>query len=259
MAKKSTKLYITIITIITIVAIIVGLYIHVFSGSNPFASHKTVTDTVAFDGAPSEMSVNFDVGAIYMSYGDEFKVDYTLPENRVPEIKFDNGELKIVQKGNVTDFGIGNFGNHDVYKIEVTVPTGTKLENVSVEADAGDVKIKDFNGDSIKVDTDAGNLELGSVSFTDVTINADAGNVKIDQCTFNNFESNVDAANIKLFSTTIDDVKIEADAGNVTADKCTIKGGRITTDFGNIKLDGDVSNVKTKTDLGNVTINGSDN
>ncbi|MCR4716433.1 MAG: DUF4097 domain-containing protein [Lachnospiraceae bacterium] len=274
MKTKTAKIYITLLTIVTIIAIIIGVSIHV--GGIGFSSKvSNVSNTESFTGDLSDISLDLDAADISIKYGDSIKVDYNMPENNVPDISLDNGELTIKDKPEKNRWIMFGFNSNPVRNVDITIPSNTNLDNLSIVTDAGKINLDGLTGKTAKITSDAGDINFSNITLDSINIESDAGKVNIDKSKLNNFVIDVDAGDVNvndsefnsfniqadagdigLSNSTINSFTAESDAGNVEAEDCTINGGSVKTDFGNIELNGDIKNVNTKTDVGNVKING---
>ncbi len=275
MKNNTSRLIITILSITTIIAILLGLYIHVFSRMSAFGgitvgkSKGVVSDTVTFEGSVTEIDLIADFANVTVEPGNgPLTVSYTMPKEQVPVIEFDNGELTITRKKGV--FITNNFLNTD-YSITVTVPAGTDLSSLKLNADAGNIKVSDLNAKNVSIDTDAGNVSVRKITATTISINTDAGNLDLDEltadklsldtdagnidlksCNVGTFDVDLDAGNLEMYKCVIDSINADTDMGNIEASESEIRSGSCTTDMGDIDLKGDIGNVNVKTSLGKV-------
>ena len=248
-----TKIYITIISVITVIAVLFGCFIHIFNRghfswpvSRDSVFSNTVNDSVALSGDVDSIEVDIDFGGITIAYGDDVHVEYTLPENYIPQIELKNGTLSVKQKNSVR---IGGDGWGD-YSILIVIPADTELDKLDVNLDAGNIEIADIPCKDFTVKCDAGNIELDRIESEKMNVNVDAGNIELADCSADKLNIKADAGNIELDRCDIDEFYADTDAGNIDADKCTINSGEVKTDIGNISLNGDIGDVKTHTSIG---------
>ena len=248
---NAAKIIITLLSIVTVGAIIAGVYIHVVRGRNFSIGTKTVEDTVKFDGEPKAVSVNVDLGNLSVTPGESFSVSYSLPESMVPEITCQNGTLKIESPKGLVTLPLNVMAD---YRIDVTIPSGSKLDSAKFNLDAGDVNLRDFNAGNLDVHGDAGNINLENMSVSDITATVDAGNVNLKGCSVDRLSVKTDAGNLNIDGSSVHAIDAKTDAGNIKAHDSTIETGKCKTDLGNISLSGNIGDVKTKTSLGNVSV-----
>ena len=272
MKNNTSKLIITILTITTIIAIILGMYIHVYRGFSGFffgGSKESVSDTLTFEGSVSALDLNADFANITILPGDgPLTVSYTMPKELIPDIAFGNGKLTITPKKGIFSTG---FNRNTEYSITVTVPAGTDLDDIRLDADAGNISIRDLGtknlyidtdagnvlvsgltADVIKIDTDAGNLELDTLTADEITLDTDAGNVDLKSSNVRLFGADLDAGNLSIHSSAIDTIDADTDMGNIESRDAEIHSGTCTTDMGDIDLQGNIGDVNAKTSLGKV-------
>jgi DUF4097 and DUF4098 domain-containing protein YvlB len=251
--EKMTKIYITIISIITVIAIIFGCFIHIFNrGHFSFrpVSASSVSDTIELSGDVDTVKIDMNYSGVTIAYADEVRVEYTLPENLVPDIELKNGTLSILQKNSVR---LESTGWND-YSITVYIPEDTALDKLDLDLNAGNLEIADIPCADVNVKCDAGNIELDNIESSTMNVSVDAGNIEMTDCSADKVSIRADAGNIQLDRCTIDVFNADADAGNIDADDCTINSGEVNTDLGNISLQGEIGNVKTHTSLGLVDL-----
>ena len=248
-----TKIYITILSLITVIAIMAGCFIHIFNRGriswNPLSS-KSTSDTVKLSGDIDTIEVDIDYAGITIAYGNDAHVEYTLPENMVPEIELKNGTLSVFQKNSIR---IGGSGWNE-YSVLIVIPENTELDKLDLNLDAGNFEIADIPCKEVKIKCDAGNIELDKIESENMKIDVDAGNIELTNCSADLLNIKADAGNIQLDKCTIDVFNADADAGNIDADNCTINSGEVKTDLGNISLNGKIGDVKTHTSLGLVDV-----
>ena len=248
-----TKIYITILSLITVIAIMAGCFIHIFNKGhfswNPVRS-KSVSDTIKLSGDVDTIIVDLDYAGVTVAYGDDIHVEYTLPENMIPDIELKNGTLSILQKNSVRFGGSG----WDEYSVMIVIPEDTGLDKLELNLDAGNFEIADIPCNELKIKCDAGNIELDKIEATNMKVDVDAGNIELTGCCADLLNVKADAGNIQLDDCTIDVFNADADAGNIDADNCTINSGDVKTDLGNISLNGEIGDVKTHTSLGLVDL-----
>ncbi|MCR4739580.1 MAG: DUF4097 domain-containing protein [Lachnospiraceae bacterium] len=196
---------------------------------------KSSKDKVELNGEFDELEIDVDSCNLFIEYGRELSVDYSMPNAMVPEIELRNSKLTIKSKNRGFRFGVAHV--IDTPKIKVVIPKDTVLEKADINVDAGNIEISELVTDKAELDVDAGNVKFSDSTFKDLKIDVDAGNIELKKCI-------------------IDKITADVNAGNIEADDCIIKGGNVETDLGNIELNGAVEDVKTRTDLGNVEING---
>lgn len=248
-----TKIYITVISIITVIAILLGCFIHIFNrgvfSMNP-RHWNSVSDTVTLSGNIDTIEVDLKYSGLTIKYGEDVHVEYTLPEDFIPEIELKNGVLSVVMKNTIR---LGDHGWND-FEVTIVIPDGTELDKLDVNLDAGNIQMADIPTEDLKVSCDAGNIELGNIQAETINVEVDAGNIEIKDITADKATISADAGNIDLKDCSIDKFYANADAGNIETHNCTIASGEVKTDLGNIDLDGDIGDVETHTSLGIVNV-----
>ncbi len=250
--------YVIILVVLTLTAIFLGLFIHVLGGNitgilnlSSYTS-EVKEEKVEISDEITGISVDLDATDISIEYGDSAYVEYCLPENMVPGITVEDGILTIKTPKN-KGFKITPMQIKDMH-ITVVIPEGVRLEEATIDTDAGNVSIVSIEADDLSVDVDAGNISINGINASNVIIDTDAGNVELQKCIIDILNVDADMGNVSLKDSTVSVISAELDAGNIESFGCTIAGGNVETDLGNISLHGEIGKVNTKTSLGNVEV-----
>ena len=249
----ASKIIITILSIVTVIIILFALF---FRGIKSFAfgtgsSVRIEKGHEELEGTPTDIDINVSCADVTVKYGSEFSVDYSMPRDLVPTVKYENGTLSLKNDGTNARIPINYSG--DLY-INVTIPEGTDLDKVTLSVDAGNIDISDIKADSLIMDIDAGNIDIENIEAEKIDVDCDAGNLDASGCTVDTFSINLDAGNADIDNCEIDTIDADVDAGNLDASNCTINGGSCDVSLGNITLSGNIGDVKTNASLGNVDI-----
>ena len=168
-------------------------------------------------------------------------------EQKRTNVKIKNNKLLIISK---TKKCRGICLNTKIDKIEIYIPFDYK-NKVTINNDAGDIKIGKFDDLVLDIKTDAGDIDIDSVKKAN--IKTDAGDIDINKVESITITS--DAGDIKIEAIN-KYLNLKLDAGNVKIDKLNItKNSRIETDAGDIKI-GSINKiyVNAKTDVGDIKI-----
>ena len=249
--NAAAKIIITLLSIATEIAIIAGVYMHVWKGRGFSVSSKMVEDKVTLEGEVKNLTVNMDLTDLTVEPGKELSVAYHLPESMVPEVSLQNGTLEIKSPQGMVTLPL-NTGN---FYVTVTIPEKTDLEEVTLKVDAGNQLVKDLKCGKLEAHGDAGNVDLTNVECTEISTHVDAGNVELKGCHTDTLKARADAGNLDLTDCVVSQIDAEVDAGNIEAKDSSIETGICKTDLGNISLSGNIGDVKTKTSVGDVSIN----
>lgn len=147
-------------------------------------------------------------------------------------VETSNDSIKIEDKTEDCHFFCFNW---DGVNIELFVPKDYAGE-FNIETSYGDVELGDFELASIKLDSSAGNVEIGSTK--DINAELSAGNFELGNC--------------------YGYARIDNSMGNVEIDRLDItENSEIKLSMGNVSIKhvGDVR-VDAKTDMGNSSVNG---
>ncbi len=234
--KGFKKKYLVIIWTVTLIVMVCALIYHVFGFTGKIISlgSNSKTGEAYYDFNGNEVSViNIDITAadIDIEYGDNFDVTYNGKEKYTPLIDYKDGKLDISY-----DKDISMFGNDlDDYKLTVRIPEGTKLDELYIDVDAGDIDVNQINGSKLTVDTDAGDYNVSDVVFDEIELVADAGDIEIEnsQC---------------------DSMEISASLGSVDVIETNFRDGTLNVEVGDISVEGEFESLKADCELGNINI-----
>ena len=240
--KNWGKKYMLVLWSITLVVIICGL-IYNIGGFGLHLAHLSSTKLTADDYTDFDFtsetfsSIDMDVAAadIDINYGDAYMVSTNIKEKYLPTIEVKNDTLIIREKQ--TGRGVNSF--NDDCKINIIVPKGTKLENVEIEADAGDIDVAELEGKKLIIEADAGDIDVMNVKFDSTSISADAGDIDI-------IDSNTGRTTVG------------ADMGDVTVDG-RFEYLKASCDLGSINVDSEdanYDNMDLDVELGSIEVNG---
>lgn len=231
-------IYLIIISVITCICIGLGVSRYMFglySFNIGTSGMKTVSGSETLEEYTG-INVDVDVADVNIVIGENYSISYEGSESLEPVVNVSNGVLAVKQKSVkiMTDVNLK-------CKITVTVPAGTKLDDVVVSVDAGKIKVQDL-------------------TIRDLAMEADAGNIKLSNCVVERAYIDVDAGDIDMSDSSIDKSEIGADAGNIDADNIEFDSIEAKTDMGNIEMDLPLAyeeySYDLKVDLGNATVGG---
>lgn len=231
-------IYLIIISIITCVCIGLGVTRHMFelySFNIRTGGAETVSGSEKLE-AFSGINIDVDVADIKIVEGEDYSISYEGSESLEPVADVTNGTLAVKQKSvrMISDTNLK-------CKITVTVPAGTKLDDVGVSVDAGKINVQDLTICDLVMETDAGNLKLTNCIIERANIDVDAGDIDMNDAIIDKSEISADAGNIEMDNIEFDSIDVNADLGNITMD---------------LPLAYEEYSYDLKVDLGNATVGG---
>lgn len=229
------------------------------------ANKDYIEDTKSLS-AFNSISVKGGIQDISIVTGEEYKVEYYLRGSRAPKIEVSDHTLTLNTKKPESDSNFGvNFidffleEEKDNY-ICITVPENVDLKNVTVNLEAGDIKILDSSLENVKLDLEAGDLSIENSSMQDVQCILECGDIKLQNSTFNNLAGKLESGDFKMISVVADKLQYESEYGDVkiadsTIDQIVMKGESSDVD---IRLHGSLNDydLDIVTDDEDVKING---
>ena len=221
MKKKTYEL---LLALAVIVCAVIGIRAHTGNFGGRFkgqSGEQKYVNTQTFDTASG---IEADVTAMDVSIvqGDSFSCTYRCGrESEIPEMKVENGILKITQKNHADGFFWLGGGPSS---LEITVPEDMKTDRITVSGQAGD-------------------LYMEKVTAEKTSVSLDAGDFSADQCSLGDAECDFSAGDCALSECTVGSCRIDSSAGDVTMD---LKGGSsdysfdVSTSAGDVEIDGDL-------------------
>jgi len=247
-------------SIITIMAIIYGVtrFMGAFpllarNNSETYAARygKTITEDLNYDGTLEKLNVQIAVAEVTVSYGEKLSVHYELPENLIPKISFENGELVIREKSGIK---ITQGISAENYKMEIVLPKDCKLESGDVEVDCGSIRMKEILAEKLIVDADCGNVELEGLTGTTLEISADVGNVELKNMTYDKVTIDADCGNVSSVGGKYDTLDCDVDLGKFELLEATFRSAKCDNNMGNITVEGTFDRLEADCDMGSVEI-----
>ena len=181
------NIYLIVITIVTIVAILFGVFWHLapaadfslpweHNGRSGAGSEKTTNVWEEKElGECRSISITLNAADIILEKGDQCSIRYDGNQNKIPDVKAENGKWTIDQKKKTNlHFGINNIREN---KLTITLPEGMIPESATIKADAGDIKIRDIQIQKLDINADAGDIDFERDEIQDLVIDLDAGDV----------------------------------------------------------------------------------
>lgn len=248
-----------IIVIFAVTALIIGAVLwfkfHNFDIARAFNSITTGEGITVEKNVDSFKNIQID--ASIMSFdiaeGEGYKVVYTYPEELTPEFEVDDDTLKINVKG-TNKITIGAKVNSDNFKFTVFVPAGTSLENVKVDVDAGDIDLRDKTFEKLTVDGDAANIELRNIISEKTELEADAGNIEVRESKLGNTTIKTSAGNVELRDTEALEMDIITDMGQIKLVDSAFDEGEFESSMGNVEIEGNFNKLTADCSLGRVAV-----
>ncbi len=219
------------VVLIVVLVLWVCRYINWFI---PFGG-KNVSDERTFENATvSEINIDIDASDFTLEYGKTISVKYTYPEKYEPTITLEDGKLEILENND----SFFNMANKKNCKMVVTIPEGTKLDDINLTVDVGDVIINDIEGEKLTLDADCGDIDISGISVNQSKFDIDVGDFDITNSFVGTSTITCDVGDV--------DGTIEFDFLEVD---CNVGSVEITTNS-------DLNNLTTDCDLGSIQVNG---
>lgn len=194
--------------------IIIGIATTIISGVSFLFNAYDDTDQNLIDAKEIEIVENVT----------KLKIDLKATNLRVESadqfsIQTNNGKIKYSTNGNtltITERGTNIFKNKTTKDLVIYVPSNTLLDELSLEAGAGRVKIDNLTVKELELDLGAGTVDLNNIKTKRKTsIDGGAGELIITNSILNNLELDMGVGSLDLTAELIGENEISCGVGEV--------------------------------------------
>ena len=138
----------------------------------------------------SNIKIDSAIMEIRLETGDNFSIQGSWNKSWLrPEVSVNNGTLNVLQKSRKRN----NTGNNNC-RITITIPEGSKLSDITIDSNVGEIKFRKIAAEDIHIDLNVGEISLRDVNFENVIIDNNVGEVSVDT------DANLDDYEISLSS-----------------------------------------------------------
>lgn len=124
----------------------------------------------------SAIRIDGSVMEIRVEEGDKFYFDSTFTRDWLrPNVSVENDTLVIKQGRQKNGFKGGN----NNCRIVITLPSGTKLSDIVIDSNVGDIKLRNLFAERIDIQTNVGEVSVRDVSFEKLEVNSNVGEISI--------------------------------------------------------------------------------
>lgn len=125
----------------------------------------------------SAIRIDGSVMEIRVEEGDKFYFDSTFTRDWLrPNVSVENDTLVIKQGRQKNGFKGGN----NNCRIVITLPSGSKLSDIVIDSNVGDIKLRNLFAERIDIQTNVGEVSVRDVSFDKLEVNSNVGEISID-------------------------------------------------------------------------------
>ena len=177
----------------------------------------------------SSIRIHSAVMEVKIEDGEQFKIEGNYTRDWLkPNYSVKNGQLEITQHKKKNGFTGGN----NNCRIVITMPSNTKLSDVDIDSNVGDIRLRKFAADNIDIDVNVGEVSVRDVAFNKIEVNTNVGEVTVDP------DDKLDDY----------DISLSADVGEVRVDGRGFKRSYNQRGKGNkkIKIDTNVGEINVK-------------
>jgi len=125
----------------------------------------------------SAIRIDGSVMEIRVEEGDKFYFDSTFTRDWLrPNVSVENDTLVIKQGRQKNGFKGGN----NNCRIVITLPSGTKLSDIVIDSNVGDIRLRELSAEKIDIQTNVGEVSVRDVSFDRLEVDSNVGEISID-------------------------------------------------------------------------------
>ncbi len=253
------KVYRLVVSIVTALCVIAGVTFHVPHVVGNILNGTGVLDDlnihIGFSNAAGDgmsgvvpgsedwefdsIDMELETLDVRVETGDEYKVECKTADQRLnPTFTVEDGVLKIKQhnKGNV--FNMGSFEN----QLTITLPEGMKLNTITIANDMGDVYLYGLEGETAKLDVNAGDIEAQYLTLKSITAQTDAGDVELDASKIPDVHAVTNMGDVEFNDMESEKIDASTDMGDVilaTIEDLSKTSINMSTDMGDVSFYGD--------------------
>lgn len=211
-------------------------------------------DEEYYDFANIDMDV--ELAEVKIVGGDEYAIKYVGNELLKPELSIDDDTLTIRQSPGMRR---GWSLNSVTCELTITVPE-EKLDSVKLDVNAGDIDVQDLKVDRLEIDADAGDIDVSNVETDKLELDVNAGDVKLSDIVADDMEIEVDAGDLNLSDMAIWKGAVTLHMGDFDFTNGTFVDLTVDANMGDVRIDttNDLSgyDVDLSCDMGEVRYNG---
>lgn len=116
------------------------------------------------------------------------------------------------------------------------IPKNTKLSDVSLELDSGELEISALKADRLDIKSEYGNIRLDKYTGTDLNIRMDSGNLFIDTLKADRTEIQNEYGDVTLSDVSGGKLAVKLDSCNCQIGRSDLSDVTITNEFGDVQL-----------------------
>lgn len=123
----------------------------------------------------SKIKIDTSIMDIRIQEGDGFYISSSWNREWLrPEVSVNNGQLNVIQKSSKK-----NKAGSNNARLTLTVPAGSKFEDLDINSNVGEIKIRKLDAEDIDIELNVGEISLRDVNFDNATIDNNVGEVSI--------------------------------------------------------------------------------
>lgn len=194
----------------------------------------------------NSIDLNVNCGDVEIDEGDSYRIIAEYNEEK-EDLSYSVKENKLfVTQKTLADIQrnikIFDFENDECdYKIKVYVPKGIKLDELKLNTNVGDTKLKNLKCRQLVVANECGNVEGSNMEIDNFKGDLETCEIKFDKFTSDGMNLNVESGEINITGKLSGENKINLQSGSVNLKNDLAKedcGYDIDVDFGGCKING---------------------
>ncbi len=206
-----------IVSGITLTFRIFNLSGNFISGVNQSQGGRTIEEGVSeeFDDIDN-IYINHGAGSLVVRTGETDKVIvYVEGKDNGYNIKASGNRLNVEHNRDFNNFF--NFGDESSFRSQliITVPQDLKLEELDIDAGAGEISLQGFKAKEFNLDAGAGLVTITDVEADEVEVNGGAGKLLFDNVVFSDSNISCGVGLVDFTGKLLNDNEIDAGVGKL--------------------------------------------
>jgi DUF4097 and DUF4098 domain-containing protein YvlB len=221
------------------------LVISITSNSTIFGINEenyTLTEESYASDDFDSINFDFDNRHVYITESPDDLIHVKFYLHEKDELTYSDSSpelnIEISRKWYFSIFTFDIFTNKDYFKVLLSLPTSTTVENLDINTSNGELELNITNVfDSINLSTSNGRIDLVNFTVKDLVANSSNGDVMVDEISaINSINLKTSNGAIDLSKVTAPDIKANTSNGRITAEDIISEDISLDTSNGRIYL-----------------------
>ncbi len=269
--KRGMKRFLTICGIVICAGIGLSLTGWLLGGTEGLSDVEEKMPWISFGGQGQEVrTLDVDAFSSIDLEGDMDNVTFVEDETFAVEMHYDkklgapmvkvkDGTLVIKSQSKKNwwlDFNIFAKRSYAEMEINIHYPKETAFHDIHLANDIGDTNLKGIEMENLTINADAGDVALEQITASgDICLDMDLGDADLKDIQTDTLEISGDSGDVSMERVAADHLKLDMDLGSVDGRDMRTKGADIQMDSGDLQLAGTLAGTtKVIADMGDCTL-----